>query len=276
MKKLPHSRIHKKIFTFFILTAISLLLYGTGRNAHGEAGATRITILYDNYEYDPDCTTGWGFSCLIDTESAQVLFDTGADGKTLLKNMRALGVEARDIDVVVISHMHGDHTGGLFDALEHIGACTVYFPVSVPQSFESRATRTGSKCVVSESFREIYPHIYTTGALGKMIKEQALVVDTQKGLIVVTGCAHPGVVLITEEAARHFEKDIALVMGGFHLFSTDAASIQEIIVRLKDLGVKKVAPCHCSGDRARAMFHDAYGERFLDAGAGRVLKLEDL
>lgn len=276
MNKVLHCRIHLKQCIFLISAAISLLLYGTGVDVHGQANRTRITILFDNYEYNPDCTTGWGFSCLIDTESSQVLFDTGADGKTLLKNMGALGVDARGIDAVVISHMHGDHTGGLFGALEHIGACTVYFPVSVSRSVEDRVSHTGAKCAVSESFCEIFPRVYTTGALGKTIKEQSLVVDTQKGLVVVTGCAHPGVVRIVEEAARHFKKDIALVMGGFHLFSTDAASIQEIIERLEYLGVKKVAPCHCSGDRARAMFRDAYGDCYIDVGVGRVVTLEDL
>jgi 7,8-dihydropterin-6-yl-methyl-4-(beta-D-ribofuranosyl)aminobenzene 5'-phosphate synthase len=276
MKRLDHIRIHLKKIIFFILVTIFLLLSGTGGDMHGQATNTRITILFDNYEYDPHCATGWGFSCLIDTESAQVLFDTGADGRTLLKNMHALGVKARDIDAVVISHMHGDHTGGLFDALEHIGECTVYFPVSVSRSDEDRLSHTGASCAVSKNFCDIFPHIYTTGALGKMIREQALVVDTQNGLVVVTGCAHPGIVRIVEEAARHFEKDIALVMGGFHLFSTDAASIQKIIQRLKDLGVRKVAPCHCSGDRARAFFQDAYGDSYIDVGVGRVVTLEDL
>jgi 7,8-dihydropterin-6-yl-methyl-4-(beta-D-ribofuranosyl)aminobenzene 5'-phosphate synthase len=276
MSELEYRRVHMKHFAFIILATFFLLFFLTGGDMHGQTNSARITITFDNYEYNPDCTTGWGFSCMIDTGSAQILFDTGADGKTLLKNMRALELNVSDIDAVVISHMHGDHTGGLFAALEQIGACTVYFPVDISRSASERISRTGANCVVSESFAEIFPHIYTTGPLGRMIREQALVIDTQKGLVVVTGCAHPGVVRIVEAAARHFKKEIAFVMGGFHLFSTDPASIQKIIERLRTLGVKKVAPCHCSGDRARSLFQDDYGKNYIEVGVGRVVTLEEL
>jgi len=276
MSNLHYRRAHMKQFVFFILAMFLLLLFPTGGYMHGQTNSARITITFDNYEYNPDCSTGWGFSCMIDTGSAQVLFDTGADGRTLLKNMDALELDVSGIDAVVISHMHGDHTGGLISALEQIDACTVYFPVDVSRSASERISHAGAKCVVSESFSEIFPHIYTTGPLGRMIREQALVLDTQKGLVVVTGCAHPGIVLIAEAAARHFEKEIALVMGGFHLFGTDPSSIQKIIERLRALGVRKVAPCHCSGDRARSLFQEYYGESYIDVGVGRVLTLEEL
>jgi 7,8-dihydropterin-6-yl-methyl-4-(beta-D-ribofuranosyl)aminobenzene 5'-phosphate synthase len=74
----------------------------------------RITIFYDNCLAKAGLRTGWGFSPLIEVENAPpLLFDTGADGATLFYNMKQLGIDLGQIGTIVISHAHGDHTGGL-------------------------------------------------------------------------------------------------------------------------------------------------------------------
>ena len=77
------------------------------------AGSVEITILYNNVPHAPGCTCQWGFACLIRGPRDTILFDTGGDGRVLLANMQRLGVEPREIDCVVLSHVHGDHTGGV-------------------------------------------------------------------------------------------------------------------------------------------------------------------
>jgi 7,8-dihydropterin-6-yl-methyl-4-(beta-D-ribofuranosyl)aminobenzene 5'-phosphate synthase len=105
------------------------------------------------------------------------------------------------------------------------------------------------------------------------IKEQSLIIHTDKGLLVITGCAHPGIVKIIKTAKNLLRDDVLLIMGGFHLAGTGKSVIEDIISEIKDLGVTYAAPCHCSGDLARHLFKIEYGNHYIDVGAGRVIKL---
>ncbi len=80
---------------------------------------TLITI-YDNYQYNPKLKTGWGFSCLVKVNGKNILFDTGGNDSILLGNMEKMNIDPNQIDIVVLSHIHGDHTGGLTEFLEKI------------------------------------------------------------------------------------------------------------------------------------------------------------
>ena len=106
--------------------------------------------------------------------------------------------------------------------------------------------------------------------------EQALAFDTDRGVIVVTGCAHPGILAIVEQARAVMQKEILLVMGGFHLGAHSEAQIRGIVTRFEALGVRFAAPCHCSGSWPRRCFREAYGQRYIDIGVGRVICAEHL
>jgi 7,8-dihydropterin-6-yl-methyl-4-(beta-D-ribofuranosyl)aminobenzene 5'-phosphate synthase len=116
---------------------------------------------------------------------------------------------------------------------------------------------------------EILPGIHTTGELGSSIREQALVVETEQGLVVVTGCAHPGVVEIVRRAKELVDGEVALVMGGFHLGDASEEQIDNIIADFRELGVQQVAPSHCTGDIARNMFAEAFGDNCTLPGIGQ-------
>ena len=109
--------------------------------------------------------------------------------------------------------------------------------------------------------------------MGWDIKEQALIVDTPQGLIVMTGCAHPNVADMAERAKEYLHKNIYLLMGGFHLGGRTDPEIRAIIKRLKALGVRKVAPSHCTGDNAIRLFRDAWQDDFIDGGLGAVIEV---
>ncbi len=231
------------------------------------AETVTLTVVYDNNPFDPRFRTAWGFACWVETPEGVVLFDTGGDGPTLLNNLAVGGMDPREVDAVVLSHAHGDHTGGLMALLNAGARPTVYVPASFSSSFkESVRARTGLVEVTGPT--EVLPSVHTTGEVGSGIVEQALVVETAEGLVVVTGCAHPGIVEMVRRARQVGRGEVALVVGGFHLSRADRGQIAEVISGLQALGVRRVAPCHCTGDLARRMFAEAFGDDFLPAGAG--------
>jgi 7,8-dihydropterin-6-yl-methyl-4-(beta-D-ribofuranosyl)aminobenzene 5'-phosphate synthase len=234
----------------------------------------RITILYDNTTYDPRLTADWGFAALVEYQGHTLLFDTGGNPNILLRNMELMAVDPMSIEAVVLSHSHGDHTGGMA-GLVRIGARPpVYVPPSIGGSLKRQVTRT-SELVEVEPGQEILPGIFTTGEMGAgQVPEQALVIQLEDGIVVVTGCAHPGIVEIVARAKELSGGPVRLVLGGFHLGSKSASQIRSIVDDFRQLGVEQVAPAHCTGERAIAMFAAAYGDSYVQAGAGRVIVVE--
>ena len=215
----------------------------------------KITIVYDNCSVLSDLRTGWGFSCLIESDHGPpILFDTGAQGADLLHNMRSLGIEPTQIGVIVISHGHGDHTGGLSDVLAVNRVAKIYVPAS------TRARIPGREVfLVTRSF-QITEHVFSTGELAAM--EQSLVVITDKGVVAVTGCSHPGVAAILRAASSH-GKAYGIV-GGLHGFRD--------LDQLEDLSL--VCPCHCTQYK-RELAH-RFREQYVECGAGLVLEVPGL
>ena len=215
----------------------------------------KITILYDNETKKEELKKDWGFSCIIEREGGPslplIMFDTGADGAILLHNMKELGIETKDIGIVVISHDHWDHTRGLSAILKENERTKVYLPGSFPETdFEKRAIR------VKDIF-QIGEDIFSTGELNGI--EQSLIIKTDKGIVAVVGCSHSGVENILKVASQ-FGKLYGIV-GGFHGFRNYEA--------LNDLSL--ICPCHCTQYKKdiRSLFPD----RSLECGAGVVIDL---
>jgi 7,8-dihydropterin-6-yl-methyl-4-(beta-D-ribofuranosyl)aminobenzene 5'-phosphate synthase len=234
-----------------------------------------VQVVFDNVQKAPDLRTAWGFAAVIQAPGHDILFDTGREGMLLLSNMQRMQLPIESIDTLFISHSHGDHTGGLAAVLEQNMALTLYLPASSLDRI-SRGLRPVVKTVAVSEPLQIAPGIYSTGELGNTIREQALVLDTQKGLVVITGCAHPGIDAIADRASAMLERNIHMLIGGFHLGHSSEAEIRNIIGRLKTLGVQKVAPSHCTGREAMQLFREAWGENFVESGAGAVIRLPPL
>jgi len=246
-------------------------IIAAGGTEKAEQSQLRLHVVFNNVPYKAGLETGWGFSCLIEGLDKTVLFDTGGNGDILLANMQHLGLDPEDVDAVVLSHIHADHTGGLGAFLTRNPDVTVYMPEAFPASFKRGAKHLGAATESVSGPQQLMDSVYSTGEMGWAIKEQALMVDTRQGLIVITGCAHPNVADMAEQARAYLGKNIYLLMGGFHLGGRSDAEISVIIKRLKVLGVRKVAPSHCTGDNAIRMFRDAWGDNFVEGGLGAVI-----
>jgi len=233
-----------------------------------------ITTIFDNYSYNRNLKSGWGFSCVVKLGEKNILFDTGAEGKLLLDNLEKMNLNPEIIDFIFLSHDHWDHTGGLFELLGKNKKAKVYLLKSFPEGFKSDIKKMGNEILELKNFFMIDEKIYTTGELGQIVPEQSLVIDTDKGLVVITGCAHPGIVEITKKAKEDLKKDLFLILGGFHLLDKRNSAIDSVILALKDLGVQKVAPCHCSGIGAIDLFRKSYKEDFIENGVGKIIPLE--
>ena len=232
-----------------------------------------IAVTYDNNPYDDRLRTAWGFSCLLRLPEKTILFDTGGDSSILLDNMDQLQIDPKEIDIVVLSHIHGDHVGGLGGILNQNSDVTVYLPASFPQSLKEDVKLYGAEVKEIHEPRELFDGVYTTGELNGGIKEQSLIVKTDEGLVIITGCAHPGVVNVVQKAREIAGDKVYLLLGGFHLGGTSASKIESIIDSFEQLGVERVAPCHCSGDSARRLLREHYGEGYIECGVGRRVTL---
>jgi len=232
-----------------------------------------LTTVYDNYLTNQKLKTGWGFSCLVETKDKTLLFDTGADSETLLYNMEKLKIKPEDVDIIVLSHIHQDHIGGLSGFLEKNSNVIVYLPESFPANFKNDIKARKARVIEVNNATRIIEGVYSTGQLGTFIKEQSLLIATEKGLVIITGCAHPGIVNIIEKAKQLTNQDIYLVMGGFHLSSARDSKLHEIINSFRKLEVEKVAPCHCSGNRCRELFEQEYKDNFVSNGVGKIIEI---
>jgi 7,8-dihydropterin-6-yl-methyl-4-(beta-D-ribofuranosyl)aminobenzene 5'-phosphate synthase len=232
-----------------------------------------LTIAYDNNPYKEGLSNAWGFSCLIKGAEKTILFDTGGKKAILLENMNKLGINLKAIDIVILSHFHYDHIGGLEGLLQRNKEVTVFFPASFQARFREDLIKSGVQTVVIQDPALICKSVYSTGELGMWIWEQSLLVHSDKGLLVITGCAHPGIVKIIKTAKNLLRDDVLLVVGGFHLAGKSKSEIEYIISEIKELGVRYAGPCHCSGDLARQLFKIEYGNNYIDVGVGRIIKL---
>ncbi|MHA1309306.1 MAG: MBL fold metallo-hydrolase [Candidatus Helarchaeota archaeon] len=222
-----------------------------------------ISIIYDNTSIT-GFKHGWGFSTLIkvqyDSETKNILFDTGANKEILFYNMEKLKINPKNIDIIVLSHPHFDHAGGLPYILKIKDDVDVYLPKFIGSLDRTEIYSYGSnrtKFIDVEGIVEITDNVKCVCT--KEIFEQFLMVHLSKGLFIISGCAHPGLGRIID-FTKNYGK-IFGVMGGFHGFAK--------LEKLKDIDF--IAPCHCTSqtDAIKRLYQD----KVHDCGAGKQYEL---
>lgn len=245
------------------------------------------TILYNNISAADSIMADHGFSCLIESGDHSCLFDAGRLSDTFMHNVSKLRVDCSKINQVFVSHIHGDHMGGLFDILAKCNKPPLYLPFSYPQfkdeplgdraESDFKALLERLKPLVSEIVRtkqsvRIGDKCHSTGMIEDETYEHALIVSTPRGLVVITGCAHPGIVEMVTRAKELMKQDVYFVMGGFHLARTDSMQTHAIAQTLRKI-TKYIGPCHCTGETAQGIFKDIFKDNYIDIQAGVSLKL---
>ncbi|MFO8008490.1 MAG: MBL fold metallo-hydrolase [Candidatus Brocadiia bacterium] len=230
-----------------------------------------LTIVYDSYGRRTDLGKDWGFACMVEGPEKTILFDTGGDGQILMSNIEALGLDPDAVDAVVLSHEHRDHIGGLAAFLERNSDVTVYVPEVYVRHVQATVDEAGARLVAVDKPVRICPGAWSTGQVRRGRVEQALALQTPDGLVVITGCAHPGVVQMVGAAREAHGGPVALVMGGFHLRSAGREELMTVRRELEAQEVRCVAPCHCSGENTRKRFAQWLGHNYVRSGVGTRL-----
>jgi 7,8-dihydropterin-6-yl-methyl-4-(beta-D-ribofuranosyl)aminobenzene 5'-phosphate synthase len=281
--------------------------------------ALNLTVLCENTAGVSHVIAEFGWSVLIETDGVKILFDTG-QSSSVCHNAAILGVDLSQIDKIVLSHSHFDHTGGLRQILlemrkeieviahphvwairfnrheegdkfmgipfqrqelENFGATFKLF--TKPAKIADNIMTTGEIPMITDFEQKSIP---LSGGSGRFIQDktglktdnilddQAIIINTEKGLVVVLGCAHRGIINTLYHAQQMTGvKKIYAVLGGAHLISEEEKRIRNTIKALKDLDVQKLGLCHCTGQLAIALMIREFGKRFFFCNAGATLDL---
>jgi 7,8-dihydropterin-6-yl-methyl-4-(beta-D-ribofuranosyl)aminobenzene 5'-phosphate synthase len=285
-----------------------ILVSGVALPAHATPRLlpNRVTILYDAFGGRAGLTRDWGFAALVEYNGNRILFDTGNNADVFAKNVRALGIDLKTIDFVVISHRHGDHTAGLNHLLSVNPGVKIYAPreafgvfgAALPGTFyrtdsilPSRMRYFDGRPPAELTFGTPWPMAHfvwvdsvTNVAPGVSIiptvsqkpgtlelRELSLALRTPNGLVLLVGCSHPGIETIVEASTRVADH-VYLILGGLHLVTTPDPEIARVATALHDRWhVDRIAPGHCTGEPAFAALQRLFEAQYVYAGLGSTI-----
>ena len=263
-----------------------------------------ITILIDDISSE-NLQSEHGLSLWINYGEKRILFDTG-QSNLLLKNAEILDIDLANTDAIVISHGHYDHTGCLSAALDIVPKAKVYLHPAATEPKFSRKVSGATSIGMSDSAKNaiqgrhviwtatpahLFPGIAITGQVPRtndfedvggaffvdvncrkpdgLLDDQTLFIESAKGLIVVLGCAHSGVVNTLDYISKLTgDKNIYAVIGGMHLLNANQVRIANTIDTFKKYDIQKIIPLHCTGLKAMEVLKHALGNKCLFLGAG--------
>jgi len=281
---------------------IGCLLLGLASFASARADG-RATILYDAFGNAENLKKDWGFSVLIEYSGKKILFDAGNNAEIFADNAKAMHVDLKDLDFVVISHRHGDHTSGLnyllkvnprvkiyapeelfglfgstlpkgfYKTVDTLPNSMRYFNGAEPEAFSSGSPWLEANFVSVDSTTEVAPGIFLIPTISNVkgtleLRELTVAINTPVGLVLIVGCSHPGIEEILSTASA-MNSHVHLLLGGLHLVKTPDAEIERLTYALHDKWrIDRIAPGHCTGEPAFAKLKQVFGDSYLYAGLG--------
>ncbi len=274
----------------------------------------RITCLVDDCAHQAGLLAEHGLSFLVERGSERVLLDTGTTD-VILRNVDTMSVDLNGIDVIALSHGHYDHTNGLPYVAERIGKATVFchpnlfedkvvvrdneepihagptwnresleaegveFDVSPERRIIARKTLLTGQIPRNHPEESVPSHFMRSGAFGlendEILDDQCLAVETPRGLVVVLGCTHSGIINTLEHVLSLSESGrIHAVVGGLHLVDASLERIRWTIEKIRPYDIRYLGLCHCTGIEAYCEMSRAFPGRCRYVSAGTVIEFE--
>lgn len=272
----------------------------------------RVVILIDNTPNPhTDLQTEHGLSIYFEVDNRKWLMDVGASGR-FADNAAILGVSIADIDCLVLSHAHCDHTGGLEDFIKQNSKAKIFISSHIAgNSYYS--TRRGSKRDISPNYSIVennpeqfvlvdtdirlsesimlycnIPHLFDTPKANRTLlvndmqddfkHEMALRIDTPKGCVIISACTHLGI-LNTISTCQC--QDLYAYIGGTHLIDSDAENKYETDEQLTEIAYKirslypqmKLITSHCTGINAQRILSETLSEKFISFCGGFTIEI---
>lgn len=273
----------------------------------------KATVLCENYvNGQAGAIAEHGWSVYLETQQGNFLFDTG-QGKGIINNALHFKKDLSLIKGIIISHHHWDHTGGLFDVLQQTGKTKVYSHPDIFKNSYSRRDNLarnigvpfrreilesqGAGFVFNIEPVEIAQNLILSGEIprqtlfekgdkklmvkekegyiqDKILDDQTLIIKTEKGLFIILGCSHSGIINIINYAIKITgEEHIHTIIGGTHLGPADEKTREKTIEALKQFDIERIGVSHCTGLEMSAQLLNEFGKRFFFCNVGTVVEV---
>ena len=273
----------------------------------------KATVLCENCVFSSGgAIAEHGWSVYIESDQGNFLFDTG-QGKAIINNARHFKKDLSTIQGIMISHHHHDHTGGLLNVLEQTGKVNVYSHpelfknsylidegkeknIGIPFRREILESR-GAQFKFNTSYREIVPNLMLSGEIPRLTEfekgskklliktaegytqdlifdDQTLIVNTEKGLIIILGCSHSGIInIINYIIDKTGQNHIRTIIGGTHLGPASKETKEKTIQALKKFDIEKIGVSHCTGLKTSMRLFQEFGDRFFFCNVGTKIEI---
>jgi 7,8-dihydropterin-6-yl-methyl-4-(beta-D-ribofuranosyl)aminobenzene 5'-phosphate synthase len=272
----------------------------------------KVTIVCENCVFNqPGAIAEHGLSIFMETDRGNYLLDTG-QGKAVINNALVLGLDLKTIKGIIMSHHHWDHTGGLGPVLDLKGAVDIYaHPGFFKESYNIGGGMVryigvpyprpllegkGATFKFSNEFQQIEPGMWLTGEVPRrtdyelgdknqvvksnggyvkddILDDQSVVIETEKGLLVVLGCCHSGIInTLSYIVEKMGQRPIYAVIGGTHLGPVGDEQREKSIAALKAFDIERIGVSHCTGLKTASRLAGEFGDRFFFCNVGTVVE----
>lgn len=270
-----------------------------------------ISILVENSTPLPDFQGEYGFAALVKVDKKSFLFDTGSKD-ALLKNALLAGVDLDQINDLVISHGHFDHTGAVMPFLQTGRNKRIYAHsnIFVPRYAVAGEIKreigvkfnqlelmaNGAEFIATDEFTEIHPAVYVTGKIPRntnyedvggsfwmydndklipdnIIDDMSMIINHPEGLIIISGCAHAGIINTIEYSRmKTGQAKVLAFIGGTHLIRASEERLAKTVAALRGYDVQKIIVCHCTGFNATVRLYNELGSRVIKGETGMTFQ----